>query len=284
MPTVTETLRRGAEALRASGVSDPEWDAERLLRHVLGWNRAGLLAHGEEALAREHRLRFEALIAERAARRPLQQLVGVQAFWHHEFLVTPDVLIPRPETEILVEAALRCLAGRVSPVVVDVGTGSGNIALSLAHARPDAEVHATDISAPALAVARRNAGRLGLATRVRFYEGDLLTPVASLAGRVDLVAANPPYVAAGDTTLAPEVRAFEPATALFAPGEPFSIYRRLAPSAHDIMAPGGWLLMEVGAGMAAEVERIVGSAGFTVQPPVEDLAGIERVVAGVRPT
>ncbi len=157
MPTVTETLRQGAEALRASGVPDPEWDAERLLRHVLGWDRAVLLAHGEEALAPEQRLRFEALIAERAARRPLQQLVGAQAFWHHEFLVTPDVLIPRPETEILVEAALRCLARRVSPVVVDVGTGSGNIALSLAHARPDAEVHATDISAPALAVARRNA-------------------------------------------------------------------------------------------------------------------------------
>jgi release factor glutamine methyltransferase len=223
--------------------------------------------------------RFFSLAEERARRRPLQHLTGTKAFWRHEFLVTPDVLIPRPETELVVEAALELLRGLPRPTVVDVGTGSGCIALSLAAERPDASVHAVDVSMRALVVARENARRLGLQERVAFHEGDLLEPVLSLAGAVSLVVSNPPYVDASEAlSLAPEVREHEPAQALFPPGDRYSIYRRLAPAAADALIPGGGLILEVGFGMALEVSRICESAGLTVSRVLPDLQGIPRAV------
>src|SRR5512140_220648 len=166
--------------------------AAALLRHVLGWDRAALVASPEAAVDGESDGRFRALVAGRARRVPLQQLVGTQAFWRHEFKVTRDVLTPRPETELLVEAPLEALRGTAGPLSVDVGTGTGCIALSLAAERPDARVHATDVSPAALAVAQENARRLELASRVSFHEGDLLQPVEG-AGAFDLVVSNPPY-------------------------------------------------------------------------------------------
>jgi len=153
--TIDAALRRAAEALTEAGVPDAPWQAELLLRYVLRWDRAALLARGRETLPGPERTRLEALVAERARRRPLQHLTGTQAFWRHEFLVTPDVLIPRPETEVLVEAALDIVRGRPAPVVVDVGTGSGCIALSLAAERPDATVHATSRVRSAIPLRRR---------------------------------------------------------------------------------------------------------------------------------
>jgi release factor glutamine methyltransferase len=223
--------------------------------------------------------RFHHLVEARATRRPLQHLTGVQAFWRHEFLVSPDVLIPRPETEVLVEAALERLRGLPGPTVVDVGTGSGCIALSLAAERPDATVHATDISPAALAVARENAGRLGLSGRVTFLEGDLLAPLAGHAGGIDLIASNPPYVDAVEVAgLAPEVRDHEPRQALVAPGGVLSAYERLAPQAARLLRPGGWLVLEVGQGQAEAVRRLVEAAGLHVVEVRRDLQAILRTV------
>ncbi len=282
--TISEALRAGSARLAAHDVAGAEWNAERLLRHVLSWERSTLLAHSDEGLSPADAARYDALIAARAQRQPLQHLLGRQAFWRHELLVTPDVLIPRPETEILVEAALERLANQPSPVVVDVGTGSGNIALALAHERPDAVLHAIDISEPALRVARANAVRLGLADRVRFHLGDLLNPVEDLGGRVDLVASNPPYVAREEAgSLEPEVALHEPSVALYAPAEPLSLYRRLATRSQGLLRPGGWLLVEVGQGMAPAVRELFLQAGMEADAAIADLAGVERVVAGRRP-
>jgi release factor glutamine methyltransferase len=231
----------------------------------------------------EAALRFRTLTEARATRRPLQHLTGTQAFWRHDFLVSADVLIPRPETELLVEAGLAALRDASRPTIVDVGTGSGCIALSLAAERPDAVVHAVDLSPRALTVAQENARRFGLVDRVRFHEGDLLAPLRSLAGVVDLVVANPPYVDSGEAdSLAPEVRENEPALALFAPDDRYSVYRRLAPEAAAGLRPGGTLLLEVGFGMANEVRGICESAGLTVTRVLDDLQGIPRAIVARR--
>ncbi len=281
--TIAEAIARAAETLRRAGVPTPEMDAELLLRHVLRWDRARVLASGPSLLPPEAEPRFRALVGERASRRPLQHLVGTQAFWKQDFLVSPDVLIPRPETELLVEEALLFLSGRERPVIVDVGTGTGCVALSLAAERSDAEVHAVDLSPAALAVATANADRLGLRSRVSFHLGDLLAPFKALQGRVDLVASNPPYVDPAEREgLAPEVRDHEPALALFPPGDAFLAYRRLAPDAHALLRPGGGLILEIGQGMEEEVARIVEAAGLRVVTIRKDPQGIPRTVVAVR--
>jgi release factor glutamine methyltransferase len=282
--TVLEALRQATARLREAGIDTPDHDAEVLLRHVLGWDRARLIADGVTPFASDHQAAYDALVDERANRRPLQHLTGTQWFWKHEFRVTSDVLIPRPETELLVEAALELLRDVEHPLVVDVGTGSGCIALSLAAERPDAEIHAADISEPALAVARDNASRLGLDDRVAFHHGDLLAPVTSLAGSVDLVVSNPPYVGAEElATLAPEVRDHDPRVALVPPGDPFAIYRRIVPAASEVLRPGRWLAMEMGAGMADEVTRTIESAGLRLHRVLPDAAGVPRSVIALRP-
>jgi release factor glutamine methyltransferase len=282
--TVAQALRQAEQRLRDAGVPEPALDAELLLRHVRGWDRAAVIARSADTVPAAEERKFFALVDERAARRPLQHVTGTQAFWRHEFLVTPDVLVPRPETEILVEAALELMRGLEAPVVVDVGTGSGCIALSIAAERPDAAVHAVDVSPAALAVACENARRLGLPARVELHEGDLLEPVAYLGGRVDIVVSNPPYVDPGELpSLAPEVRDHEPRRALLAPDGPYGIYGRLAAASCRLLRPGGHLLAEVGRGMAetvAETFRAAGLAGIQTRP---DLAGIPRVVSGRRP-
>jgi release factor glutamine methyltransferase len=276
---VHRALAEAAARLAAAGIAEAGLDAERLLRHVLGWDRATLVARGRDPISDGDRRAFDALVAERERRRPLQHLVGTQAFWRHEFLVTPDVLIPRPETELLVEHGLEAIADIQGPVIVDVGTGSGCIALSLAAERPDAEVHATDVSEPALGVARRNAERLGLVGRVRFGRGDLLEPVASLAGRVALVVSNPPYVEAGEiASLAPEVRDHDPRIALTPDEGPPSLYRRLFAQAAPLLAPRGVVLVEIGAGQSGWVRAAAEAAGLHVVRIVPDLQGIPRAV------
>ena len=209
--------------------------------------------------------------------------MGTQAFWRHEFLVTPDVLIPRPETELAGRGGAAALAGRSEPVVVDVGTGSGCIALSLAAERPDADVHAIDISPAALAVARANADRLGLA-------GPRALPRRRLAGArggapraVDLVVSNPPYVDPADRqSLAPEVRDGDPALALFPPDGPTLSTAAWPPRPSPPFGPGGGLIVEIGAGMAAEVARLVEAAGFAVSKVRPDLQGIPRALVARR--
>lgn len=193
------------------------------------------------------------------------------------------MLIPRPETELLVETGIEALRGSARPTVVDVGTGSGCIALSLASELSEGTVHAIDLSAEALAVAEDNARRLGLTDRVHFHQGDLLEPLGHLRDSIDLVVSNPPYVDASEAaSLSPEVRDHEPALALFAPDDRYSVYRRLAPEAAASLARGGFLVLEVGIGMAEEVCRICESAGLRVTRVLEDLQGIRRAVVAER--
>ena len=282
--TVAEALSRAARRLDEAGVSSAPHDAEALLRHVLGWDRARVVVEGGAPLDPESETSFFALVDERAARRPLQHLTGRTWFWRQELLVSPDVLVPRPETEVLVEAALEALRGVERPLVADVGTGSGCIALAIASERPDAEVHATDLSPAALGVARDNARRLQLDHRVRFHEGDLLAPLVASFGRFALVASNPPYVGIEEApALPPEVRDHEPPLALFPPGDRLSVYRRLAPQAASALRPGGVLVVEVGAGMAAEVAAVAQAAGLRLARTIPDLAGIPRTVVALRP-
>jgi len=280
--SVTAVLTRAQARLADAGVPDAALDAELLLRHVLGWDRARLAISANATVSPDATARFDALVTERAKRRPLQHLLGTQAFWRHEFLVTPDVLIPRPETELLVEAALARLRPLAGPVIVDVGTGSGCIALSLAAELPTAEIHATDVSAAALAVARDNAARLKVSNRVRFHQGDLLVPVAGV--HFDMIVSNPPYVdPAFAPALAPEVRDHEPALALFPLNDDaYDIYRRLIPAAHRRLKSGGFLLLEVGQGMATAVAELARGAAFSVESILPDLRSIPRAIVARR--
>jgi release factor glutamine methyltransferase len=282
--TITEALRLASRRLGTAGVPYPEADAELLLRHASGWDRARLITDADRELAADVEARFLALVEGRARRRPVQHLVGTQHFWRHEFVVTPDVLIPRPETEILVETALELLRGTPAPVIVDVGTGSGCIALSLAAERPDASVHAVELSAAALEVAQHNARRLGLAGRVAWHQGDLLAPLQALAGSVTLVASNPPYVAPAEIEgLAPEVRDHEPRLALQPPGARDVLYARLAAEAFPLLAPGGSLAVEIGQGMEREVAAQLAAAGFAIDRVVPDLRSIPRTLVARKP-
>ncbi len=281
--TVSSALRQAEERLQEAGIQAAAADAEVILRHVLGWDRAALIARAAETLPPKEEQRFFALVEERAARRPLQHITGKQAFWRHEFLVTPDVLIPRPETEVLVETALELIRGRKDPVIVDVGTGSGCIALSIAAEREDAIVHAVDASAPALAVAAENARRLGLEHRVEWHHGDLLEPLERLRAGIDLIVSNPPYVEPSEIpALAPEVRDHEPRAALLAPDPPYGIYRLLAAEASRRLRPGGRFIVEVGQGMAETVAHVLREASLVDVATRPDLTGKPRVVFGRR--
>jgi release factor glutamine methyltransferase len=284
--TVTHALDLAISRLGAGGVSHPPLDAELLLRHVLGWDRASILTRGGDELSPGDEARFFDLVAARARRRPLQHLTGTQAFWRHEFAVGPAVLIPRPETEVLVEASLGLLEATTAPRAIDVGTGSGCIALSLAAARPDATLVATDLSAAALAVARENASRLDLAGRVRFVRGDLLDAFRSDPGAppFDLVVSNPPYVHDNEwPDLAPEVRDHDPRSALVPEEGVPALYGRLLAGAARVLRRGGAVALEVGAGQAKGVAAQAAAAGFEPARSVADLQGIPRILVARRP-
>ena len=256
------------EALDSAAIAVGRLDAEVLLAGVLGVDRAVLFAHPERTLEPGEARAFRDMVTRRIHREPVAYLVGRRAFRRLELAVDPRVLVPRPETEHVVEAALDLPPGAR---VVDVGTGSGAIALALKDERPDLALLATDSSAAALEVARANAERLGL--HVTFLHGDLLAPVE---GPVDAVVSNPPYVARGDR-LPPDVAHHEPAEALYAGDDGLDVIRRLVPAA----AGAPFLALEVGLGQAPAVEALVRDAGFATEV-VRDLAGIERVVVGRR--
>jgi release factor glutamine methyltransferase len=279
--TVQDALAWAGRVLAEAQVSSPDLDAELLLRHVLGWDRARILVDARQEVSAEGLDRFRTLVYVRATRRPLQHLTGVQAFWRHNFVVTAATLIPRPETELLVETALELMRGITRPVIVDVGTGTGCIAISLAAERPDADVHAVDVSAAALDVARENSRRLAIP--VQFHEGDLLAPLGSLAGRVDLVVSNPPYVEPEEiAALEPEVRDHDPRGALVPPEGVAAMFGRLAREAGDVLRSGGHLVVEMGAAQEAMVTAALKAAGLRDVAVRQDLAGLPRVVLGRR--
>jgi release factor glutamine methyltransferase len=256
----------------------PALDAEVLVAHVLGASRSAIAAEPERPLAPEEMLALEALVRRRLEGEPVAYLMGRREFWSLELEVTPDVLVPRPETELVVERALAAIASRERPSVLDLGTGSGAIASAIARERPDADVTATDVSAAALAVAARNAARLAL-PNLRLLEGSWFGPVSD--SRFDLVASNPPYVAAGDPALA--ALAHEPAGALVAGAEGLDALSAIAAAARAHLEPGGTLVLEHGAAQGPAVRALLESAGLVGVGTRRDLAGHERVTEGKRP-
>ena len=255
-------------------------DAELLLMHSLNRSRAWLIAHDDELLDGDLSASYEELLERRRKGEPIQYITGETEFYGLPFVVAPDVLIPRPETEHLVEKVIQMASDFAAPRIVDIGTGAGAIAVALAHKLPRASLTATDISSCSLAIARENAKRNGV--EVRFFEGDLLAPVA--AGKFELVVSNPPYVPLADRdSLDVEVREYEPALALFAGEDGFDIYRRLIPAAFDALTHGGFAVLEIGFGQSTAIADLLTRAGFERIEFVPDLQGILRVACARRP-
>ncbi len=278
--TVGRLIPWAAEYLGGHGVEAPRLSGELLLAQVLGCTRLELYLRFEQPLGAEELAAFKALILRRRNREPVAYILGRREFYGLEFLVGPGVLVPRPETEHLVEEALARLQGLEAPKVLDLCTGSGAVALALASERPDALVTACDISPEALTWARRNAQNLGLQGRVRWLLGDLWEPVAAGSGFFDLITANPPYVTTAEMAeLPPEVRGFEPALALAGGEDGLEVVRSIIAGAGAHLRPLGWLLLELGAGQAAPARRLALDCGaFSEASLVPDLAGIERVL------
>jgi release factor glutamine methyltransferase len=287
-----EALSSAVAQLEQAQVGSPRMNAEVLLMFVLACDRAYLYAHPERALTTDEQERYEKALAARCLGVPAQYITGHQEFWGLDFLVNPSVLIPRPETEHVIETVLELerersaeigpQGGKVAPPLklVDVGTGSGCIALALANEFPHAEIVAVDISAPALETARINAARLGLERRVRFLPSDLLADLAAGA-EFDYVVSNPPYVGEdAPAKVQREVREFEPRVAVFAGPTGMEAYRRLIPQAREVLQPRGWLVMEIGYSIEPAVRVLL--EGWRDVRVTADLQGIPRVVAARR--
>jgi release factor glutamine methyltransferase len=275
-------LESGAKALAETGIGNSRLDAELLMAAALNTGRTNVIA-GAVELSAESLTRFGELIARRAAREPLAYILGRKEFFSIEFEVTPAVLIPRPETEILAGAALEAAAQRPDCAVLDLGTGSGAIALALAANEPRIRIVATDVSREALEVARQNAVRLGLGERIEFRLGDCWAALGasdgSAAARFDLVVSNPPYIEERELEgLEPEVAGFEPRMALAGGIDGLDFYRRICARIGDYLKPGGELMVEVGAGQAERVEALCRSVGCAETILLQDLAGWPRVV------
>ena len=288
--SVREILKEGLARLRAADVPSFTLAAELLLLHVVGRNRTWLYAHPEELIAKEDEQRYFALLARRVAGEPTQHLTGTQEFWGLEFEVTRDVLIPRPETEHVIEVALDRLAvreiraGRKQTLagsglqIADVGTGSGCLAIALAKELPSAHLFATDVSAAALAVAVLNAARHSVGERIRFVECHLLTGVPNSA--FDVIASNPPYIGRKEReTLMREVRDHEPEIALYGGEEGYELYADLIAQAAERLKPGGILVLELGHNSLAAVQPLLEGPTWTNVGVTDDLAAIPRVIA-----
>ena len=276
--TVLDLLQWTARHFATQGIASPRLDAECLLAHSLGVDRLRLYVDFEKPVFEAERAGFRELVRRRATDRiPVAQLIGRKEFWSLDLAVTPDVLVPRPETETLVTAALDlCPRTDAELRILDVGTGSGAIALALATERPLAQVTATDVSAAALAVARTNAERLGLSDRIRFVEGSLLEPVAG--ERFDLIVSNPPYVAESARAGLPPELAHEPDVALFAPDDGLALLRELAFGVSDLLGPGAGAAFELAPDQADQVVGWCREAGLLDVETSRDLEQRLRVV------
>ena len=278
--TIAETLKLASKQLREASVANDLLDAQTLLAEALGKDRTYLIVNFNEQLSDELLAGYQRLIARRASGEPLQYITGHQEFFGLEFEVTPAVLIPRPETELIVEEVIRLVDVHkiVAPVIVDVGTGSGCIAIALARELEDAEVTACDISEAALEIARRNAAKHELANRVRFVNSDLLAAFPEIQF-ADFILSNPPYVAVHELpTLQREVRDWEPHTALTDNADGLSFYRRLLNEAPSRLKPGGYLICELGFGQSAAVLAMADSQMWSEVRLLDDLQSIPRTL------
>jgi release factor glutamine methyltransferase len=281
--TMQQWLEKGEAQLRLGPHPDrARRDAETLLLHVIHHERAALLARWKEKLDAEEAAHYIALIEQRLNGEPIQYILGETEFYGLPFHVTRDVLIPRPETEHLVEKVIELAALFAGPRIVDVGTGSGVIAIALAHHLPQASITAIDLSASALTIARENAKPNGVTHRIRFLQGDLLAPIAD--EQFEIVVSNPPYVSCADRdSLSVEVRDYEPALALFAGDDGLKIYRRLIPAAFDALTSGGLIALEIGYGQSEAVRMLLADSNFAEIDFTPDLQGIPRVATAWRP-
>lgn len=255
-------------------------DPEVLARHILQWDRATWITRADEPASPEFLAAFDTLIDRRATREPVAYIVGSREFYGRDFLVNPDVLIPRPESELIIDYALQRIPTGQFVRAIDVGTGSGALGLTLACERPEWHVEVSDISAAAVAVARRNARALGVADRVTFLIGDFLEPTMGL---FDVIVSNPPYVARRDQPgMSPDVRDHEPHVALFGGQDGMDLPRRFLAQAAERLTPDGWLAMEFGYGMQDPVEEAARACGLEVVEVLEDLQGIARTLVARR--
>ncbi|HXG51207.1 MAG TPA: peptide chain release factor N(5)-glutamine methyltransferase [candidate division Zixibacteria bacterium] len=287
--SVRGLLAEGGRRLAAAGIESALLDAELLLGEALGWTKERLCTDRNARVRPEERFRYEQLIGRRLRREPLAYIVGRKEFWSLEFRVTPSVLVPRPETELLVEIAVVLASSLESERelrVLDIGTGAGVIAVAVAKEISRARVWATDISEDALEVARDNARRHGVADRIRLARGDLFGALDADAGPFHLIVSNPPYVRRSDIAgLAPEIADWEPRVALDGGADGLDFYRRIFDDARGYLAQGGFLALEIGSGMAGPVGELIESARVYGRPAVyRDSSGLERVLVARRPT
>ena len=276
---LTDVLIEGARRLLAGGIESARLDAELLLGHLLGKSREELLIDARISLSEGQRQSYERLLTCRLEGEPAAYIIGCQEFWSREFRITPAVLIPRPETECLVEIALKLAINWREPLrILDLGTGSGAIAIALGCELPQAEIFATDISAAALDLAQMNADVNGVAANIHFLEGDLYGALAETQGKFHLIVANPPYIRRGDMAgLPPEVGRWEPRNALDGGIDGLDYYRRLAAESFAYLRPDGAVIMEIGADMANPVKALFCEARADVEI-YPDYSGRDRVV------
>jgi release factor glutamine methyltransferase len=285
VPTIAKAIAEGAARLRASQIDRERPTAGVLLCHTLGFDRTQLLTRSEEQIAEPDYEAYLRLVERRTSGEPLQYITGHQEFYGLDFIVTPDVLIPRPETELLVERVTMLASdpsNGAAPLIVDLGTGSGCIAIALAVHLPGASLIATDISGAALEIARANAVRHGVQNRIQFIEGDGLEPLSrfKLEGAVDVLASNPPYVEEATSELVQrEVREWEPHSALFAGADGLDFYRRLLPDASRYLKPGGYLVCEIGYRQLDAILKLIDSSEFEFVDLTRDLQGWPRTLA-----
>lgn len=271
-----DALASAIARLTASPAGSPRMNAEVLLMFALGCDRAYLYAHPERLLTADEQARYDETLVQRARGVPSQYITGHQEFWGLDLIVSPAVLIPRPETEHVIEGVLELARGAPNPRIVDVGTGSGCIAIALAKELPAAEIHATEISPPALEVARANAARHQLERRISFHLADLLTGLPDES--FDFVVSNPPYVGESEEDhVQLEVRKFEPRSAVFAGPTGLEVIERLIPQAHARLKLGGWLVLEIGYSQEPAMRNLL--SRWNDIRFIRDLQGIQRVVA-----
>ena len=281
--TIDQAIQEGAERLLKRQVDEHRRTAALLLGHLLGWDRAQLLIRSNEQLNESSYRQYICLIDRRASGEPLQYITGHQEFYGLDFVVTPDVLIPRPETELLVERVIALAADQrsASTLILDIGTGSGCIAIAIATHVPSAGIIAIDISPASLVVARKNAELHSVRDRIEFIEGDLFAPLLNrgLDGAVDFVASNPPYVAEVNTgSLQREVRDWEPPAALYGGEAGLCFYDRLLAQSRSFVAAGGYLVCEIGYGQLDAISHMIDPAAWEIVDITSDLRGIPRIL------
>ncbi|MEN6520943.1 MAG: peptide chain release factor N(5)-glutamine methyltransferase [Armatimonadota bacterium] len=279
--TIAQELASAMGTLAQEGVETSQLDAEVLMAHVIGSQRVYVITHQERALTDDELCRYRDFAARRAKREPLSYITGEKEFWGLSFDVTPAVLVPRPETETLIETALPTLRDRENPLIADIGAGSGIIAISLAVELPDAVVYATEISPEAVKVARRNAIKHQVEVRIDILEGDLLDPLPEeVKGKLDAVVSNPPYIPSEEIYhLQPEITNYEPRGALDGGEDGMDYHRKILEASREWLKPGGWVHMEIGIGQGEAVSAYARNIGYTNTKVINDLAGIDRVVS-----